>query len=149
MASAFLTAPVHRSARAHSIAAGPSVISRKARLGGYFVVFRKSMTVAVVPPGCTCQWLGSPKVEGAQHHECGRQRGSDAKQDRIPSRRWPLETLRHTEADQHYPDPRQDRVDERQLEGPDVKRHLRVQRHPERSLLEQCVPDPEPVEIGR
>jgi hypothetical protein len=56
-----------------------------------------------------------------------RQRGSDAKQDRIPSCRWQLENLRPTKADEHRPDPRQDRVDERELDRAGMKRHLRVQ----------------------
>jgi len=51
--------PRMRSANAQKIAAGPSVIARNSRLGGYFVVLRKSISVFATV-GCDCQWLGSP-----------------------------------------------------------------------------------------
>ena len=41
-----LEQPRHCSANAQKIAAGPSVIARNNRLGGYFVVLRKSKNVA-------------------------------------------------------------------------------------------------------
>ena len=48
----------HAAEYEHRTAAGPSVINRKSRLGGYFVVLRKSMTVRVKPS--VCHGLGSP-----------------------------------------------------------------------------------------
>ena len=52
--------PSIRSTTAQSMAAGPSVIMRNSRLGGYFERFRKSIAVANAPPGCSCQGFGSP-----------------------------------------------------------------------------------------
>jgi hypothetical protein len=60
MTSVSFSHPLHFSAKAQKMAAGPSVISVNSRLGGYFVVLRKSSAVRTAPPSCGCQGLGSP-----------------------------------------------------------------------------------------
>ena len=131
------------------MAAGPSVISRNSRLGGYFVVFRKSITVADGPARLPLPGIRIPiDTERAQDD---RSRGDASACSPAGSafRRAgaQFEDAGHAEAEQHHADPRQQRIQEDEQERARRRRHLRVQADPDRPLLiEQLARRPDRIE---